>query len=1114
MLAGFGFILASCAVHGSGGAFDKDEDNGGGKKGELTDAEIIEQYPNQFMFRYNGSSSDQFSDAAPYSITDFGKPDATTGLAGGGVFRYYPTAIDLSADTAEFSAVVKPNVDEGQQGVGFVQVSDGKVVGWWLVTTHNKIRYWNPNNAVEASKTSENGSGWDAGTKKDITSWTTGTEYTVKINLKTLTGSTGDTGEKGFEVLVYEGDSTTAAYEKYAKYGRWLTPDANSKIYFAIGTTKNDSSNTTWSNITAKVNDGETYTMKKIVDVQDQSAMKVTNDAGAVTKSVLLSAGKSVTLKISAKDADGNDVADKVTATSEDSSIASASVNASAGTFTITAGDTSGTTKIVVTNTAGTGTPSVEISVEVGVPGTVKLDGTEKNDVASAFAAITDDSDHEITLTSGSYMIDVGTFLEYKGSGTLKITGDTTADFGADVKIIGDTTGLTSMATRNLVYLNGEGNLVLKNISIDNRPSGSSDVQAEALASEGSGHVAAYNCTFKSHQDTIRTTGKAWFYKCDIYGDVDFLWMNDSGVVALYEECILNVVGDRTTSAYIAAPRMTKKETGKIGKGVVVFNSTIKVDTGVDAYLFRNPWSGNSENANKYYNQAAFVDVKVEGTLNVALEKSGAFGIGDESIVGWKLGGTNTGVTAPSGFGKISDADYSAEYSNRGFILNKLITLDEGAFEAFKADTAIWDVDTELGWTNDTETVEAAAFEANSAEITWDFSTYSTFNTDFGLYHSTSPAYAQLAGEIVGYTGTEYTKPKMYFDAAQNYGGQKGRAKEWADASHGIECYNVLLTVPLTPGATLSIEGASLSGVVINGTVQTSYKNTGSQSENAVIWVPKTTKAYLFSVSVTKYDLTKSDIPTTSEQKFIDVTLDKASIRKDKTATATSIVINTLGGTEQGVTWEANPSTAATVSNGTVTALEVTDDTDVTVNAKGAVNTAAIGSAIITVKPPAVETSAVWHDNTTSSLDAVVSGSAFTASAANSESTLTYNESKLNGSGVVITELNTSKKNAVYVDYTITASKSITVSSITAKCGNHSTGNVDLAVSYYTSNSSELVEIFSATSTRYLDKTEDLEIVVEQGDSITFRVSPFTTASKTWSGVTVSLGTFSVTAIE
>ena len=985
MLAGFGFILASCAVHGSGGAFDKDEDNGNG--GELTDAEIIEQYPNQFMFRYNGSSSDQFSDDAPYSITDFGKPDATTGLAGGGVFRYYPTAIDLSADTAEFSAVVKPNVDEGQQGVGFVQVSDGKVVGWWLVTTHNKIRYWNPNNAVESSKTSENGSGWDAGTKKDITSWTTGTEYTVKINLKTLTGSTGDTGEKGFEVLVYEGDSTTAAYEKYAKYGRWLTPDANSKIYFAIGTTKNDSSNTTWSNITAKVNDGETYTMKKIVDVQDQSTMIISSTTDVLGIKSGETSGDSRVYTYTAKDKDGGEV--EPTIEVNDETVVKAVLDTTNKKLTVTALK-EGNATITLTNAEGTGKPSATLSIQVLLKGTVKLNGTEVDDLAAAFEGLNATTGGAITLSTGNHIVETGTQLVYSGTGEVTITGEGSEEYGTDVIIIGNpNTG--AQGSRELIYLTGKSDFTIKNVTVKNTYSLSSDCQAEALSSNAAGHILAYNCTFDSHQDTIRTTGKSWFYKCHIKGDVDFLWMEKTGVVALYEDCKLTMVGDRKAAAYIAAPRSTYTTDGTIGKGLVVLDSTIVVEDEVDAYLFRNPWYKDTVTtaaAGQCYNNAAFIATTVEsGELNSALVAKNGFGIGDNSVVGWKTDGTS-GFTA-SNVGTISAADLAAEYHNRGYILNRLIKIDGTTTSYVTDEDALWDVTGKIEAAETkkaTENPAVSAFDPTNATITWDFASdlANDMGGDAGVVDTNYYGFNNKKGTIIGYSTKDASKEygvKLYADAQTN-GSKISNRAHYAAGGNSDTQFNAgsILTIPVTAGAKITVTlKSAATGIGIENDVKTTsessitYTHGASASATGVVFY-SLNNVYLTSVKVEGLNITGlsedlKNATATGEERALVIS-GASSIKANGNASLTGTIVCSYGYTAtSSITWTSSGAGTS------MTGAKISGDGTTT----GIATVTATAGALSSIKDITVEAASDDMEFSVSDLSISVQGGAIAA---------------------------------------------------------------------------------------------------------------------------------------
>ena len=164
-----------------------------------------------------------------------------------------------------------------------------------------------------------------------------------------------------------------------------------------------------------------------------------------------------------------------------------------------------------------------------------------------------------ISLPKGTYE----EVLYYNGPANITFSGAGKAQYGKDVVIALDNDGnilrLTkaSSAQKNrcLVEIEGTGNIVFENLTLKNTfERGSregSDTQAETLGYDGSGTVACYNCSFLSHQDTLRTTGKTWFYKCYIEGDTDFLWMEESGVAALYEECeLVSVFDAKNTSSH------------------------------------------------------------------------------------------------------------------------------------------------------------------------------------------------------------------------------------------------------------------------------------------------------------------------------------------------------------------------------------------------------------------------------------------------------------------------------------------------------------------------------------------------------------------------------------
>ena len=311
---------------------------------------------------------------------------------------------------------------------------------------------------------------------------------------------------------------------------------------------------------------------------------------------------------------------------------------------------------------------------------------------------------------SGNFTIKVakGTqreLLYFKGSAKANITivGDTTTAYGSDV-VVAFANGNKLNATekgRNLFEIEAGGNFTFKNITFKNtysRANYSGDAQAECIGHDASGNIAAYNCSFISHQDTLRTVAKAWFYKCHIEGDVDFLWMEQSGVVALYEVCEIKSTYDenqKTHGTYIVAPRVTRAT--QIGKGLVVLNSTLEVENKQPTYLGRNPWGTDSS----IYNNAAFINFTVKsGELT---KKDGSYwysaanGTTDQKYVGWKT----DAALASTGAGTLDATLINAEYASRGYILNRLIDLSAATPTYVTDKDGWWDV-SEFGWADET----------------------------------------------------------------------------------------------------------------------------------------------------------------------------------------------------------------------------------------------------------------------------------------------------------------------------------------------------------------------------------------------------------------------------
>ncbi|MDD5789512.1 MAG: hypothetical protein PUE30_03165 [Spirochaetia bacterium] len=382
-------------------------------------------------------------------------------------------------------------------------------------------------------------------------------------------------------------------------------------------------------------------------------------------------------------------------------------------TVKVTASD--GTNEKVATCTVTVGAkivvPTVtKITVYSGISSSSKKG--EYGTVAAALAACGSSGDFRIVLPAGTY---AETGLTYNGSGTIRITGSGTAKHGTDVVIKGHGSkmpvdgGSSAQNARELLLFNGTGNLILENLTLESdwlrsEHSGVSAMQAEVLGFNASGYVAAYNCSFISHQDTVRTVGKGWFYDCHIEGDVDFIWMEAGGKVALYENCEIVSVYDSAASnhaTYIAAPKINLGNTA--GKGVVVFNSSITAPANQKTYLFRNPWSGSPNNQ---YNQAAFVNCTIDGNLENALSSSDANGTADQQYIGWKVDAdiASKYTSKASKIGTLSADTEEKEYSGRRAILNRNYIVDSARFE--KDTASNWDIDafiTTVGWSVDTD---------------------------------------------------------------------------------------------------------------------------------------------------------------------------------------------------------------------------------------------------------------------------------------------------------------------------------------------------------------------------------------------------------------------------
>jgi pectate lyase len=307
--------------------------------------------------------------------------------------------------------------------------------------------------------------------------------------------------------------------------------------------------------------------------------------------------------------------------------------------------------------------------------------------------------------TSATINVAAGTYNElvhYAGPGgaTINIVGPAGNTRGDNCIIQGSNGNGVNGATltRASFYFAG-ANLVLQNITLKNTGVRAVVSQAESLYFAGGAGftVAANNSTFLSNQDTIQTSGRAWFYNCDIEGNVDFIWGTSDA--ALIENSSLHFINDLNAAAsyglFVARTGATiaAGADGTVAKGYVLLNSTVNVDAMVTAYFGRDAGVG------AFYDQAALVNVTFSGAGTIG---AGIWNVAtaplsmlDSSYVGWKSAGCTglnlaTAVTDPKTSATI--ANQATEYDTRDHILNRVVTVTAGVPSGFQAAATVWDV--------------------------------------------------------------------------------------------------------------------------------------------------------------------------------------------------------------------------------------------------------------------------------------------------------------------------------------------------------------------------------------------------------------------------------------
>ena len=408
----------------------------------------------------------------------------------------------------------------------------------------------------------------------------------------------------------------------------------------------------------------------------------------------------------------------------------------------------------------------------------ITMGGKTYATVAAALAAVPADSTETFVIN-----LPVGTYeengLQYEGSATIHIKGNTRALYGSNVVIKGHGSDMTQEKSRNLISIRGTGNIILENLTLESdwtrTMAGSNNAQAEVLGTDTKGNTVAYNCGFKSHQDTIRTAGKAWFYGCYVEGDVDFLWMEQAGSVALYENCEIVSVRDHdetstATSTYFAAPRMAKVK--KVGKGLVIYNSVCKESddarkSGQSTYMARNPWSGSSD----YYNQVAYINVDISDIESKIWYNDPTATEFPKTAVGYKMDQATADRLGYAGNGDILSAeDVEKEFSGREAIINRVYNTGKLKYEK---DQNYWDINALIaaqGWK-----VEADTSSASSAEEVGITTTTYKFDGSQDLSALTIEGFeAHNSGSYAGGAGSTITVPVTGKGYVEVYGFYSG----------------------------------------------------------------------------------------------------------------------------------------------------------------------------------------------------------------------------------------------------------------------------------------------------------------------------------------------------
>lgn len=706
--------------------------------------------------------------------------------------------------------------------------------------------------------------------------------------------------------------------------------------------------------------------------------------------------------------------------------------------------------------------------------------------IANDAAANDSNATFVITLTKGKYQ-EAGQ-LAYNKSATLKIKGPQ-KDYGSDVLILGQGVNNADEKGRAAFDIQeAAGDVILEYVTLQNaQGQDTGTAQREVIGHHAKGgRLAAYNCSFLSGQDTLRTENKAWFYKCYIEGDVDFLWMetsSGSAKVALYENCILRAIDSRVASgtqnqARFTAPRLPL--TNPVGKGLVIFNSTLQAESNLkNVHLGRNPWAGSKD----YYEQVAVVKSKYYGKpMAKAIWENKANGTENQQFIGFK---TDSYFPANSNGAILTDTQVTQEYSGRKAILNRVYDTQRAKFQKDWED--VWDIDaliTSNSWaTNTDSSKDKLDGEATVAIQTYNFDTDSAPQgvscTGFSKHSSANFQGAQ--GATITFTVTDkavVTVTGDYSGAGTIKAGQQGEAY-----------YNF---------ATGSTNKFASKDYVVYGT--------GAQT----VTITATSTTYINKITV-KSDTSLAFVPVT------DITItapDNATSLDSKKTLQLSYTTVPSDATNKDVKWAITQGdTVATIDpiTGLLSALSATEDTNVTVTATACDTDAFTKTFVIKVLKLDDSAFEIKYLDTAEHSDptaiaptngnaSVATGENGTASDMSTWGGWKYNSSKLQtGStgGLTVTTSDTNKfpqgYDTMYIDFPITAQKALKITQITLGQANHGTGNIKAQVSYKKTGDATFTvvqtDIVTRGGTAVADVTIDTPIALAKNQVLTLRVS-------------------------